>query len=236
MLKKRLSLKTVEVAYDALAEGYDSLFTSAVDAAENEALSRLLKDKVQGAVLDIGCGTGLLLDLLNIDTTHYLGVDISHGMIDVARRKHPHHQFRHADAEDLSELPDESFDVAVSLFSCLSYTPKPRSVISECHRVLRPGGRVILMVYGPKRAERHHGVHCTPSAPPSYRAFTARQMRNAMDGGLFRPTVRGFSSAATDNMNCEISEWANALLSDCHTRLSEQPDEGFFLLAEGVKG
>jgi len=233
---ERFSLEEVRAVYDALAPEYDGLFDSPVDAAENEALKHLLRERVFGRVLDVGCGTGLLLDLLeDIAPNDYLGIDVSPGMLEIASQKHPRHNFILADAQNLHSLAAGTFDTAVSLFACLSYTPDPKAVVDECHRLLRFGGRAILMVYGPRRCERAHGVHKDAQSRPAYRMFSATEVVALMDGGMFATTVRGFSSMETDLLDCEKDVWAASLLDDHHGRLAEDPDAAFFLVAEGEK-
>jgi SAM-dependent methyltransferase len=78
-----------------------------------------------------------------------VGIDHSPGMLDQARAKagQPSSDvlsFRQMDAERL-EFPDGSFDVVLSLFALLHF-PEPLDAIREMHRVLRPGGRIVVGV------------------------------------------------------------------------------------------
>jgi ubiquinone/menaquinone biosynthesis C-methylase UbiE len=102
-------------------------------------------------VVDIGCGPALLAAVMAAQvgpSGHVSGVDVSDSMLALARAR----------AESLSELfmdfqrggaqelpfPDQSFDVAVST-QVLEYVPDIAAAVAEMYRVLRPGGRVLLL-------------------------------------------------------------------------------------------
>ncbi|HVG18240.1 MAG TPA: class I SAM-dependent methyltransferase [Blastocatellia bacterium] len=100
-------------------------------------------------VLEVGCGTGT--DLLEFARggAHVTGVDLTPRSIEIARRRFEVYgyegEFAIGDAEDLG-FPDESFD-AVYSFGVLHHTPDTKRAIGEAHRVLRRGGRAIVMIY-----------------------------------------------------------------------------------------
>ena len=101
-------------------------------------------------VLDVACGTGVVTreaaDRVGATGT-VTGIDINDGMLAVARRVRPEIDWRQGDA---SELPfeDESFDVVTCQFS-LMYFPDRLAALTEMMRVLKPGGRLALAVWGP---------------------------------------------------------------------------------------
>jgi SAM-dependent methyltransferase len=139
--------------YDAEAEQYDNGYSDAVSLAENEVVMQMLKPLLGESVLDIGCGTGLLLDYLSPEV--YLGIDISPAMIQKAQAKHPGREFIVADMERvLSNTAAGSYDSVVCLFGPISYSLYPEKLIAEFHRVLKPGGILILMPYT-KRIENN---------------------------------------------------------------------------------
>jgi ubiquinone/menaquinone biosynthesis C-methylase UbiE len=105
-------------------------------------------------VLDVACGTGLVA-LAAAERVgpqgHVLGTDISDHMVDAARQRAAQrgvHQlgFARMDAEQLA-LPDGGFDLALCALG-LMYVPDPALALRELRRVLRPGGRVGLAVWG----------------------------------------------------------------------------------------
>lgn len=103
----------------------------------------------QPAVLDVGCGTGInLLEIARAlgPCRSLVGVDLSPGMLEIARRKAAaaglEATFSVGDAESL-ELPDASFDLVVCN-SVYHWFPDRARAISELARVLRPGGQLLL--------------------------------------------------------------------------------------------
>jgi hypothetical protein len=76
--------------YDRHAHEYDTL--ELVTKEEKAAVAELLKVAVKGGVLDVGCGTGMLLDLHPVKPIDYLGLDPSGGMLNVHVLKHHRHQ------------------------------------------------------------------------------------------------------------------------------------------------
>ena len=101
-------------------------------------------------LLEIGCGIGTDLVRFARGGAIVTGVDLSETAIDLSRKNfHLHglipHDLRTANAEALP-YPDNSFDVVYG-HGVIQYTSDPRRLVRECHRVLRPGGRAIFMVY-----------------------------------------------------------------------------------------
>lgn len=137
------------VAYDQLAPVWDTKYTDLRAHAENRyVFGRLVREGyTRGRVLDLGCGTGLLLDHALIPPARFVGMDVSAGMLVRALEKHPKHAFICASMEDIP-LPDCSVDHVVSTFASFSYPPNPDRVAREIRRVLRPGGRFFVMPYG----------------------------------------------------------------------------------------
>lgn len=114
-------------------------------------------------VLDIATGPGepaFTLARQVGPAGHVLGVDLSEAMVrlaaaEAAKRGLRTAEFRVMDAEQL-QLPDASFDVAVSAFG-LQIVTDPAKVAREAHRVVRPGGRVGFTVWG--QGERVPAIH-----------------------------------------------------------------------------
>jgi ubiquinone/menaquinone biosynthesis C-methylase UbiE len=95
-------------------------------------------------IVDVGCGTGLMSAKLAATGRRVLGVDLSTSMIAQARvRTNARVNFLRADAENLP-LEDAGFDAVVNLISFHHY-PNPDKAIAEFRRVLRPGGRLVLI-------------------------------------------------------------------------------------------
>ena len=124
-----------------------------VDPAQVDATLRqvVLRQPVEN-LLDIGTGTGRVLELVAPEVTSAIGIDLSREMLAVARHNLDkdglrHCQVRHA---DMYQLPfaQERFD-AVTLHMVLHYSERPAHVLAEAARVLKPGGRVVVVDFAP---------------------------------------------------------------------------------------
>lgn len=118
--------------YDKIAKEYDNFFVDEESISENNAVSQMLSG-VNGRVYDIGCGTGLLTEIINVSPTRYYGIDPSKEMLNKFAEKHPEYKFRiiqdifENDSSNLNE-----FDWVVSLFGSISYVePLSLKKISE---------------------------------------------------------------------------------------------------------
>jgi ubiquinone/menaquinone biosynthesis C-methylase UbiE len=136
----------MEKAYARWAPVYDVLcgpvFLNGRRAAASAAR------KVGGRILEIGVGTGLSFDDYD-DTTEITGIDISEPMIARARERAKTGRYpfvRELVVMDAHELryADASFDCVVGQF-VITLVEDPERVLSECARVVRPGGQIILV-------------------------------------------------------------------------------------------
>ncbi len=100
-------------------------------------------------VLEIGCGLGTDGAQFAEAGADYTGVDLTDAAVELARKRFELFNlpgtFKTADAENLN-FEDESFDLVYS-HGVLHHTPETRKAIEEVHRVLRPGGRTMVMLY-----------------------------------------------------------------------------------------
>jgi len=136
-------------SYDGVAEAFDR-HSQRLSGRAAARLAELVHVGARDRVLDVGTGTGLLpfsLAAAPEPPVSILGIDISSGMIETARRRlrdelhdDPRVRFERMDAEELS-LSEASFDVVLSAFA-LTHVPRPELAMREIFRVLAPGGRV----------------------------------------------------------------------------------------------
>src|SRR6185436_13925097 len=100
-------------------------------------------------VLEVGCGLGTDGAQFAKAGANYTGIDLTDAAVDLARRRFELFDlpgtFRVADAEKL-DFPDNSFDIVYS-HGVLHHTPDTPGAIREVHRVLRNGGRAVVMLY-----------------------------------------------------------------------------------------
>jgi ubiquinone/menaquinone biosynthesis C-methylase UbiE len=99
-------------------------------------------------VLDLGCGDGTTALPEAKLGAEVLGVDISSNLVE-AGNKRAHEQgltncrFQEGDASNLQDLPDQTFDLVVSIFGAM-FAPNPFDVAKEMVRVTKPGGRIVM--------------------------------------------------------------------------------------------
>jgi len=96
-------------------------------------------------LLDAGCGSGLFSSLAINEGAEVIGVDAAPGLLELARRRNPKHNFLE---EDLESLPfaENSFHV-VAGFNSFQYAGNFENALIEARRVLKPGGRLVIGIW-----------------------------------------------------------------------------------------
>jgi ubiquinone/menaquinone biosynthesis C-methylase UbiE len=126
------------------------------DAAVEDAIRAALADKTIRSLLDLGTGTGRMLELFGHDIERGLGLDLSLDMLALARARLDraglrHCSVRHGDIYDLA-LPRDSFDVVI-IHQVLHFLDDSARAIAEAARVLQPGGRLLVVDFAPHDLE-----------------------------------------------------------------------------------
>jgi ubiquinone/menaquinone biosynthesis C-methylase UbiE len=162
--------------FAAHATSWDQIRSLHVDEAMVEgAMLELFEGRPPRSLLDIGTGTGRILQLLAPRIGFGLGIDLSREMLAVARAnldraQHRNCQVRQGDMYHLP-LPDGSFDAA-TLHQVLHYADDPAAALAEAARVLRPGGRLVVIDF-----ERHDLAFLREQHAHRRLGFTDGEMR-----------------------------------------------------------
>lgn len=133
--------------YDEFAAWYENERHRGYHRLIDDLQVDLLQEHVRGKdVLEVGCGTGLLLERVAQLAASAKGIDISPGMLEQARQRGLSVMEGCA-----TELPyeSESFDVVYS-FKVLAHVQDIEVALAECARVVRPGGKLFLEFYNPQ--------------------------------------------------------------------------------------
>jgi ubiquinone/menaquinone biosynthesis C-methylase UbiE/DNA-binding transcriptional ArsR family regulator len=160
---QRARQNTADSYFEAHAHEWNDIRSLHVPEEEVEhALQDLLGDAPVGDLLDIGTGTGRILSLLAPRATRAVGIDRSHEMLAFARAalasaEYRHVQLRHGDMYHLPLTP-RSMDLVV-LHQVLHFADDPVAVMREVARVLRPGGRLLLVDFAPHAEESLRDQH-----------------------------------------------------------------------------
>jgi ubiquinone/menaquinone biosynthesis C-methylase UbiE/DNA-binding transcriptional ArsR family regulator len=126
------------------------------DAAVESAIGEALTDRPFRALLDLGTGTGRMLELFGPKIERGLGIDLSLDMLALARARIERAVFKHCsvrqgDIYDLA-LPADSFDV-VLIHQVLHFLDDGARAIREAARVLEPTGRLLVVDFAPHDLE-----------------------------------------------------------------------------------
>ena len=142
----------VAAHWDRRAPTFDDDFGHSIRTpAERKAWDRILdlalRERTPGDALDVGCGTGFLSFELAARGYRVTGIDFAPSMLAEARRKAAERgvaiRFEHGDAEQLT-FPSQTFDLVITRH-VLWTLPHPDLAIDEWIRVLRPGGRLVIV-------------------------------------------------------------------------------------------
>ena len=186
---ERVRARRTEAAaayFEAVAGEWDRVRRLHVPEAEVEAR---LRDVVGASpiesFLDVGTGTGRILELFADQVERGVGIDSSAAMLRVARARLQAMELRHLQVRlgDMYALAveDASVDVA-TLHLVLHYADDPAAALAEVGRTLRPGGRLVVVDFAPHAEERLREAH-----RHRHLGFDDAAVRHALEGAGLEP-------------------------------------------------
>jgi ubiquinone/menaquinone biosynthesis C-methylase UbiE len=154
---KRARAEKAQSYFSRNADSWDQLRSLHVsDETVEAALVELVGRKPFDSMLDLGTGTGRILQLFEGLYRRGIGVDASRDMLAVARANFDRNGLSHASVRhgDIFNLPldRESFDL-VTIHQVLHYLQSPDAAVAEAARMLRPGGRLVIVDFAPHDLE-----------------------------------------------------------------------------------
>ncbi|ACS57139.1 MULTISPECIES: ArsR/SmtB family transcription factor [Rhizobium] len=162
-LVKRQRAERAQAYFSRNAAEWDELRRlHAADEEVDAAVIRLLGSQPIDSLLDLGTGTGRILELLSGLYRRATGVDASRDMLSVARANLDKSRItkatvRHADILNLP-FEGQDFDL-VTIHQVLHFFDQPEIAIAEAARMLRPGGRLVVIDLAPHTLEYLRGEH-----------------------------------------------------------------------------
>lgn len=143
--------------FKAHAAEWDEIRTLHVSEVGVEAaMKTALGSGPLGTLVDIGTGTGRILELFAPQFERGVGIDVNHDMLAYARAKlqtqeYAHCQVRHG---DLFDVPfEENFADTIIIHQVLHFLDKPGRALVEAARILKPGGRCLIVDFAPHELE-----------------------------------------------------------------------------------
>jgi ubiquinone/menaquinone biosynthesis C-methylase UbiE len=135
-------------ANQALWEKGDFTEIAGLMRESGEAVVKSLEIKPPLRVLDLGCGDGTTALPLAQMGADVLGIDIARNLVEAGQKRAAEArldrlEFQQGDACNLEGVPDDSFDLTISIFGAM-FAPRPFDVAREMVRVTRPGGRIVM--------------------------------------------------------------------------------------------
>lgn len=177
----------VRDSYDAMASRYAALFLDDLDR-DTDALDWLasfarLAAAKNGAVADLGCGPGHVVNHLSELGLTVAGYDLSPGQIAQAHLAFPDLQFHVGDLAAL-DTADDSLGGIVARYSLIHTLPSRLSdVFEEWMRVLEPGAPVLMSFFGSLSADAH-GTPFDHAVVTAYELFPATIAQQLHDAGF----------------------------------------------------
>jgi len=202
--------------FDCVADSYDSWYAgrrgAMYDRLEKRLIANFLPTETEGKrLLEIGCGTGHWSRFFNQYGFEVTGLDISEGMINIARQKGiPNVSFHMGDGHSLP-FQDSTFDMTAAI-TTLEFVHDAEVVIREMIRCTRKPGRMLLgMLNGLATVNQQRQRQNHPENPyTAARLFSPVEVRKFLEPyGQVEITVGGF--VPTQNWLIPLAPWIDRI-------------------------
>lgn len=207
------------------AEEWGRIRSLYIPEAEVEiGILKLLGDETFGTLLDIGTGTGRILDVLSDRYEEGIGIDLSHEMLGVARANIEKAGLANAYVRfgDLYALPFENDSVdLVTIHHVLHFLEDPLVALAEAARVLRPGGKLLIVDFAPHEVEFLRDEHAHRRLGFSDEEVAGWLQDCGLTTGAVRHLVRDKNSQDTEEV-LTVTLWLGQQKTDV---LSNRPLE-----------
>jgi ubiquinone/menaquinone biosynthesis C-methylase UbiE len=146
--------KAAERYFAQHADQWDAIRSLHVADSAVEARMRAMLGDDLGRLVDIGTGTGRMIELFGTSARHAIGIDRSPEMLRLARAKLDGHTGWELRQGDIAALPlAEALADTVILHQVLHFIPAPEAALAEAARLLVPGGRILIADFAPHERE-----------------------------------------------------------------------------------
>jgi demethylmenaquinone methyltransferase/2-methoxy-6-polyprenyl-1,4-benzoquinol methylase/ArsR family transcriptional regulator len=204
---RRARAETAARYFAAHAAEWDDIRSlHAPDALVEEAIRVAIGEAPVRRLLDLGAGTGRMLELFAPLAEHAIGVDLSSAMLAVARGRLEENGARNVDLRqgDLYALPvpRDSFDLAI-MHQVLHYLDDPARAVREAARALSPGGRLLIVDFAPHDEEALRERHAHRRL-----GFSDGEVRGLLaQAGLETVFHRDLEPGAKEGAKLTVSLW-----------------------------
>jgi len=179
--------------WSKVAEKYDQVVDLQIGANTRSLVrERLRNEKQLGNVAEFGCGTGYYTQVLIEKANSVIATDLSPGMLDIAKQRisAANVKFQTEDCQKTS-LPAATFDTA--FISLVLHFTEPERTLAEMHRILKPGGTLIIANLD------FHALHGLDRA-----RATIRILYHGATGYRLKPPKRFIIKMLTEKQLCDL--------------------------------
>lgn len=204
---KRRRQEAAREYFSEHAESWDQLRSlHAPDKSVEAALLKLIGKRPFQSMLDLGTGTGRMLEILAPYYTRGVGIDLSREMLAVARANLDRAGVTHAQVRQgdifAAHVERNAFDL-VTVHQVLHYLDDPARAVREAARMLRPGGRFVVVDFAPHALEVLRDQHAHQRL-----GFSDQQMREWFDAaGLKLEEVQEFKPSGQGDDKLTVKLW-----------------------------